>query len=73
METEVPTFMGFSKSSSWRVVYRDTGQPQEIRNIPNKPSNFISKGSREWNTNKPPKLVEEGHNKDQSGSKWNQN
>jgi len=42
--------VGYNKRSSKKEVHNDTGLPQETRKIPNKPSDFIPKGTRKRGT-----------------------
>ena len=42
--------MGYSKSSSKRELYSDTGLPQETRKISNKQHNLLSRGVKKEQT-----------------------
>ena len=49
-----PKLMGYSKSSSERVVYSNAILSQEIRKISNKQPNFTPKATRERKKDKTP-------------------
>ena len=50
----MPEFMGYSKSSTKREVYSNTGLAQQARKISNKQSKNASKGTGKRRTNKAP-------------------
>ena len=64
-----PKSMGWSKSSSKREGYSDTGLPWETRKISNKQPKLSPKGIRKRRTNKAQSQPKEGNNKNHRGNK----
>ena len=65
----MPEFMVYSKSSSKREVYSDTGLSQQTRKISNKQSNNAPEGTGKRITNKAQNQQKKGNNKNQSRNK----